>query len=106
MYKKLAHNPLLRVSVELLLGLLISVLLCSVFIFFGYTTFYQQDLMSHTVDILGLPIYVISLHDNTAHGSALGQNMFIVNLLCAGACAGIAEICFYLKRPKVQHKNA
>lgn len=105
MYNKLAHNSLLRVSVELFLGLLISVLLCSVFIFFGYTTFYQQDLMSHTVDILGLPIYVIVKHDAVAHGSAIGQNMFIVNLLCAGACASIAEICFYLKRAKTQHKN-
>ena len=73
----------LRIILELVAGMVFSVILCCILIFFGYSTFYKDNFNEYTVNIFGLPIYEIVMQSGKGQGTAFNQNMFLVNIICS-----------------------
>ena len=97
----------LRILLELVAGMVFSVILCYILIFLGYSTFYKDNFNEYTVNIFGLPIYEIVMQSGKGPGTAFNQNMFLVNIICSIITVIAVETTIFIKnknKPEITEK--
>ena len=97
----------LRIILELVAGMVFSVILCYILIFLGYSTFYKDNFNEYTVNIFGLPIYEIVMQSGEGQGTAFNQNMSLVSIICSIITVIAVETTIFIKnknKPKITEK--
>lgn len=89
-----------RIILELITGVVISAVLCAVFIFAGYYHFYAAALDQYTVQLVGIPIYEITSDGSSVAGQALNRNMAIISIAFPTICVLAAERIRYFRNQK------
>ncbi len=90
----------LRIVLGVAAGFIISVMLCFILIFIGYTTVYRGNLSEYHVNIFGLPIYDIAMQGSKAQGTAFSRNMGIANFACIIITVIVVEVTVFIKGKK------
>ena len=97
----------LRIILELVAGMVFSVILCYILIFLGYSTFYKDNFNEYTVNIFGLPIYEIVMQGGKGQGTAFNQNMSLVGIICSTITMIAVETTISIKnknKPEITEK--
>ncbi len=102
MKRQVKNNLLLRIVLEFVVGIIISMVLCCILIFIGYFHTHSADLTAYTVRFLEFPIYEITTTDGKMTGTALNQNMSVIGIISSVICIIIFEIIHFVKIKK-QH---
>lgn len=93
-------NQFVRMCLEILAGIGISVVLSIILIFFGYFKANSGDLDSYSVNIFGLTLYNITKISGEYTGQAINQNMSIIGILCSILIMMINETRIFIKNNK------
>lgn len=91
-------NQMVRIILEIVGGIVFSVLLCAIFIFFGYYHINEVEINEYTVKILNFPIYNIALKNGEMVGTPLNQNMSIIGIICSIISIMIVETWCYVRK--------
>lgn len=93
-------NQIVRIILEIVGGIVFSVVLCAILIFFGYYHINAVEINEYTVKILNFPIYNIVLKNGEMVGTALNQNMSLVGIICSIISIMIEETLCYIRKKK------
>jgi len=95
-------NQFVRICIEILGGIIVSVVLCAIWIFFGYFHINSAELSNYTVSFFGVPIYEITNIADEMTGSAMNQNMSIIGISCSIILIFVVELIYYFKSKKTK----
>lgn len=96
----MSNKQVLRVFVEIIIGIVVSVIISTIAITLGYTNFHGNELKEYAVNILGVNIFNIAKNGNEAVGTPVGQNMFLMGMLCSIVLVVVLELLFYFRSKK------
>lgn len=96
-------NQFTRICLEILSGIVISFVLCTILIAFGYYSVHSSNLNNYTVSFLGIAIYQITNKSGDLVGVALNQNMSIIGIVCSVFLIIIVEFIRILKIKKTSN---
>ncbi|MBU5487318.1 LlsX family protein [Clostridium sp. MSJ-8] len=96
------NNQFARVCVEIVVGIVISVLLSAILIAFGYYKIKSSDLSSYNVSFIGFDLYKISKSGGEYVGQALNQNMSIIGIIWSMVVVLVNETRLYIKSKKIK----
>ncbi|ARP50574.1 MULTISPECIES: DUF5963 family protein [Caproicibacterium] len=105
MKRQVKNNLLLRIVLEFVVGIIISMVLCCILIFIGYFHTHSADLTAYTVRFFQFPIYEITTTGGKMTGTALNQNMSVISIIFSVVCIIIFEAIHFVKAKK-QHSEA
>lgn len=95
------NNQLKRIIIFIGLGILISVAFCSIFITLGYFEAYKNLPQTYTVNIIGIPIYILEKTGAKYTGSAINSNMSFIGITFSILTVIIGEFIYFRKHKKV-----
>jgi len=96
----MSKKQLKRIVSFMLLGTLISVVFCSIFITLGYFDAYENLQQTQTVDILGIPIYILEKTGEKYTGSAVNLNMSFIGIFFIILTIILGEFINFRKQKK------
>ncbi|MFA9396819.1 MAG: LlsX family protein [Clostridiaceae bacterium] len=94
------NNQFVRICLELLAGIIISVVLCCILIFLGYYKINAESLNEYTVKLFGVIIYEIKNISGDMVGTAINKNMSIIGSICCIVSVIVWETNAILKGKK------
>ncbi len=95
-------NQLKRIMTFIILGILISVAFCSIFITLGYFEAYKNLPQRYVVDILGITIYVLEKAGDKYTGGAVNSNMSFIGIAFCILTVIIGEVIYFRKHKKAK----
>ena len=98
-------KQMIRILLEILGGIVFSIILCGVLIFIGYYHANSNQLTEYTVEVLSFPIYKIVFRNGELIGTALNQNMSIIGILCSIITILVVEVKCYITGKKKQEEK-
>lgn len=98
-----AENKLfIRLMIEILAGIGISVAANLIVITFGYKHFYRASLDSYNVHFFGIDVFDIVKEGSKGIGTPNIQNMMLIGIMCSVILVVICEIIINVKANKKQ----
>ncbi len=86
-----------RIIIEIIAGIILAVILCSIWIGFGYYEAKAKDISEYIVRFFGIQIYAISKEAGNYKGIANNQNMVFIGVITSMLLMIIAETRYYFK---------
>lgn len=94
----MSKKQFIRICLEILGGIVLSVALYAALIFWGYYHINSAQLSEYVVKFIGLPIYEITHKAGELTGTALNQNMSIIGIMCSMILIIVVETIQFLKK--------
>lgn len=91
-------NQFVRICLEILGGIVLSVAVCAVLIFLGYYHIKSAQLNKYVVNFISIPIYEISRSGDQLTGLAINQNMSIIGIAFSMILIIATEVTVYFKK--------
>ncbi|WP_346961532.1 LlsX family protein [Clostridium sp.] len=94
------NNQLKRIIIFIVIGILISVAFCTIFITLGYFDAYKNLPERQAIDILGMPIYILEKTGEKYAGTPVNSNMSFIGIIFSILTVIIGEFIYFRKHKK------
>lgn len=91
-----------RIMLEIVIGIILSMILCAIWIGFGYYTIKTKNINEYIVRFFGIQIYAIKKVGSSYEGVANNQNMIFLGVIVSMLLMIITETRYYWKGQKVE----
>lgn len=89
-----------RICLEIVVGIIISVILSAILISLGYYKVNSNDLDKYSVNFIGVTIYNITKINGDFVGEAINQNMSMIGIICSVILIIVNETRIFIKNKK------